>query len=501
MPDGNQRLPVWLDELADRHPRDRLAIIDHDGQRLSYGDLADSVGTLRAALRRHGVRAGDRVMVVTENCAAFAALIIALAGLRAWVLPVNARHSAEEITAIARHAGARCLLFTPDASPASADHAARLEAEHLSKPASGPILATAIMSTEPEETSDDPADQVAALLYTTGTTSAPKGVMLTHGNLMWNAEVSGRTRRLVPDDVILAILPGTHVYCFSSGIIAGLFHGTTVRFVPRFTPEAVLAAFAEGASVMPAVPQMYQAITGLLKRRGERPDAPRLRLISSGGAPLDPDWKRGIEEFFGLTLHNGYGLTETSPGVTVTRIDGPAGDLSCGLPVDGVEVAIDDPDADGIGEVLIRGPNVMKGYYRNPDATRTAIRPDGFFCSGDLGYLGPRGELYIVGRRKELIIRSGFNVFPPEIEAMLTQHPAIAQAAVVGRAVKGDEEIIAFILAEEGLTEAEVKDWLHTRLVAYKIPQHIRIVPGYPTAPTGKILKHKLIETFGGLLP
>jgi len=245
---------------------------------------------------------------------------------------------------------------------------------------------------------------------------------------------------------------------------------------------------------------MYQAIVTLLKSRDQKPLAPRLRLISSGGAPLDPEWKAGIEAFFGLPLHNGYGLTETSPGVTVTRPDRPRKDVSVGEPVEGVEVVIDRPDADGIGEVLIRGPNVMLGYYRNPEATAEAIRPDGFFRSGDLGRIGPEGELYIVGRKKELIIRSGFNVYPPEIEAMLTRHPDVLQAAVVGRQVKGNEEILAFLLTKGDISEPDIRAWLKERLVAYKIPQHILIVDSFPVAATGKILKSRLISVFADRL-
>jgi acyl-CoA synthetase (AMP-forming)/AMP-acid ligase II len=165
-----------------------------------------------------------------------------------------------------------------------------------------------------------------------------------------------------------------------------------------------------------------------------------------------------------------------------------------------VEIIIDQPDADGIGELLIRGPNIMKGYYRNEKTTRDVLRSDGYFCSGDFARIGSDGELYIVGRKKELIIRSGFNVYPPEVEAMLTRHPDILQAAVVGRSVSGNEEILAFLLTNGGLSERDVKAWLHDRLVGYKIPQHVLIVDSFPTAPTGKILKHKLTEVYADLL-
>ena len=491
----------WLDELTKGGTPEQTAIIDFDGAQYSYGLLEQMVCDLAAHLTRHGIRPGDRVMVVSENCATFAVAMLAVTRMKAWVTPVNARQSNGEIQAILDHSGARAMLFTPEASQNATEHAKAFAAKGIGHLACGDILITDCTETTPEPVSADPKKQVAALMYTTGTTSAPKGVMLTHANLMWNALVSGKTRKLGPADTVLAVLPATHIYCFSSGVCASLYAGATIRFMPRFTPEAVLQAFAEGISMMPAVPQMYQAIVNLLKSRGEKPVAPKLRLISSGGAPLDPEWKQGIEDFFGLPLHNGYGLTETSPGVTVTRPDRPRQDVSVGELVEGVEVRINAPDEHGVGEVWIRGPNIMLGYYKNPTATAEAVDRDGWFHSGDLGRLGPEGELYIVGRQKELIIRSGFNVYPPEIEAMLTRHPGILQAAVVGRKVSGNEEILAFLLAKGDVTGDDIKTWLRGHLVAYKIPQHIIIVESFPIAPTGKILKHKLTSVYADRLP
>ena len=490
----------WVEELTNSAAPDTRAIIDFDGREYSYGCLETMVKTLVGILRRHGVRPGDRVMVVTENCATFAVAILALSQLRAWITPVNARQTPDEIQAIRNHSTARCILFTPEASQAAADHAVQFGAVLSGQIDCGEIYLSPIFECVPEAISHEPQNQVAALMYTTGTTSAPKGVMLSHANLVWNAKTSSEIRSLGPSDIVLAVLPATHIYCFSSGILAAFCAGATIRFMPRFTPEGVLAAFAQGVTMMPGVPQMYQNLVNHLQARGEEPFAPKLRVISSGGAPLDPAWKKGIEAFFGLPLHNGYGLTETSPGVAVTRIENPRDDISVGEIVPDVEVKIDKPDAEGIGEVLIRGPNIMKGYYCDEIATKNAIRSDGFFKSGDFGRLGSEGELYIAGRKKELIIRSGFNIYPPEIEAMLSNHPAVQQAAVIGRVVEGNEEVLAFLLSDSGMPEEQIKSWLRNHLVAYKIPQHIFIVPSFPTAPTGKILKHKLLETFSDLI-
>jgi acyl-CoA synthetase (AMP-forming)/AMP-acid ligase II len=450
----------WLHELTTDKAPDLPAVIDHDGRRYSYGDLEAMVQAMAVELARFGLRPGDRLIAVAENSATYLVAILAASRLQAWITPANARQSPDEIDAMLAHSGARAVVFTPEASPDARAHAARMEAREVGCLACGKILLAGPFDTAPEPVEDDPTQRVAALMYTTGTTSAPKGVMLTHANLMWNARSSAGWREMKPEEVVLAVLPGTHIFCFASGMLAALHAGACIRFIPRFSPQAVLDAFAEGDAIMPAVPQMYQSIAHHLESRGEKPYAPGLRYISSGGAPLDPDFKARIE-------------------------------LLC---------MIDNPDQGGVGELLIRGPNVMKGYYRDPEATARAIRADGFFRSGDLARIGADGALHLMGRLKELIIRSGFNVFPPEVEAMLTRHPDILQAAVVGRQVKGNEEVLAFVLTQGNITEAGVKDYLHAHLAGYKVPSHVFIVDEFPRAATGKILKHKLTHVFAPLI-
>lgn len=491
----------WLHELIEAHPGADLAIIDHDGTRFDYGQLREMVGRAAKVLAGHGLRAGDRMLLVCENSASYAVMVLAAARCGAWVSPVNARQSEDEIEAIRRHSGARMAVFTPEASPNALAHGERMGAQALGALPCGVILATPVdPGAVPEPVEDDPRARVAALMYTTGTTSAPKGVMLTHSNLMWNAEVSARLRMMKPGEVVLGVLPGTHIFCFASAFLATLHAGSAIRFIPRFSADAVLAAFAEGDHVMPAVPQMYQAIIQTLAARGETtPNAPGLRYISSGGAPLDPEWKERIETLFGIPLMNGYGLTETSPGVSGTRIYAPRNDVSVGEVLDDVDCVIDDPDDEGVGELLIRGPNIMKGYYRAPELTAEVMTEDNFFRSGDFAKIED-GALWIMGRKKELIIRSGFNVYPPEVEAMLTRHPDVRVTAVVGRRVPGNEEILAFVQAAPGTTEADLKGYLHEHLVGYKVPQHIFIVDHFPTAATGKILKHKLVGEFAALI-
>lgn len=490
---------LW--QLIEPHPADALAVIDHDGTAITYGGLRDIVARLAEMLDAQGVRPGDRVVLVAENCALFAAAIFAAGRLDAWITLVNARQSAQEIDAILDHAGARTAIFTAQISAEALAHADRLGAIDLGETGAGPLVALPARPAMPEPVLQG-SDQVAALMYTTGTTSAPKGVMLSHGNLIFNAQNGRRLFGIGPGDRSLGVLPGTHVYGFSSQFLTVMAGGAAIRYMPRFQPGRVVEALRDGITLLPAVPQMYAGIMAHLETTGEALSAPALRMISTGGAPLDPGLKARVERVFGLPLNNGYGITECAPTVAVTRNDQPRDDISVGLPMPGLDVFIDDPDEKGEGEILVRGPNVMLGYYRDPERTAEALPEPGLFRTGDLGRIDETGALWICGRKKELIIRSGFNVHPPEVEAMLSRHPALNQAAVIGRQVPGNEEILAFVTLRPGATatEEEIKAWLHDQLVAYKVPQHIFFVDSYPAAATGKILKHKLLDHFADLI-
>ncbi|MGH1368324.1 MAG: class I adenylate-forming enzyme family protein [Maritimibacter sp.] len=495
---------TWLHDLIEAHPEKAAAIIDHDGATITYGALRAATIQLAEQLSGAGLRPGDRLMLISENSASYAAALMAASRIGAWVMPLNARQSVDELDSLKAHSGARMMIFTGEASEPARAHATHYGARTIGHTSIGATLIAGPFDAEgtaPEPLEDTPKERVAALMYTTGTTSAPKGVMLTHENLTWNAKSSARLREIKTGDIVIGVLPGSHIFGFSSAFLAAMHAGGTIRFMPRFSPGAVLDVIAQGASVLPAVPQMYQALLSELEARGlKKAIAPKLHYISSGGAPLDPEWKERIEAAFSLPLHNGYGLTETSPGVCGGSNAKPRTDMALGEILPDVECIIDAPDEKGIGELLIRGPNIMKGYYRNEDATNHALRDDGFFRSGDIAKIDPDGAVWLLGRLKELIIRSGFNVYPPEVEAMLTRHPDILQTAVVGRQVTGNEEIIAFVTAKPGLTEPAIKAFLHDHLVSYKVPQHVIIIDAFPAAATGKILKHKLLSTFADQL-
>lgn len=479
-----------IHQLIDGKQASDLAVIDHDGACLSYGDLADAARAASASLGSYGVRPGDRVVVLAENCATYAVLILALSRLDAWIIPLNARATAQEVDTIIAHSGARCVICTTEASTAAQAHAERLSAVEQGRLMVSPLSETEV---EPVEAG---AGQVAAVLYTSGTSGLPKGVMLTHDNLLCAANASMQRRQATAVDQSLAVLPGTHVFGFSSIILTTFLAGGSLRFQPRFDPALVIDALQNGVTMLSGVPQMFALILKHCKDNGIDRVETKLRYISSGGSPLDPSWKRRVEQIFGLPIHNGYGLTEGAPGIATTQIEHPPQDDCVGPALPGIEIRLDNPGTDGVGELLARGRNIMKGYYRNPATTAEVFTDDGFLRTGDLARIEADGRIYIVGRCKEVIIHSGFNVYPPEVEAALNAHPSVTQAAVVGRARDGNEDVLAFVTLRAPATAAELNAHLGQALVRYKLPHHIVIAETLPEAATGKILKHKLVDTF-----
>jgi long-chain acyl-CoA synthetase len=480
----------------------------HGGGAWTFAALALAADAVAASLAAAGVRGGDRVLIVGENCPALLALLFGVAALDAWVVIVNARLSPREIDLIAAHCEPRRSVFTAGVSPDAATHALRRGAdEPLAIPGMDEVLMTPrndACGAEPVHA--DPAQQVAALIYTSGTTGDPKGVMLTHRNLLYIARLSSTLRRLRHDDRVYAVLPISHVYGLASVGLGTLFGGACLELETRYTPQAMLAALTEhgGVSMLQGVPSMYAKLVDLIEGSAQPFAATRLRACFAGGSPLDAALKARVERVLGVTLHNGYGLTEAAPTIAHTRLDAPRTDCSVGRPLPGVElrfVDTRDPQRREVpagepGELWVRGPNVMRGYYRNEALTARTVDAEGWLNTGDLARCDADGALFIVGRTKELIIRSGFNVYPPEVEAMLNAHPAVSLSAVVGRAVAGNEEVIAFVelRPRASATPADLAAHLRPLLAPYKQPAEIRIVPALPVAANGKVLKHRLAD-------
>jgi acyl-CoA synthetase (AMP-forming)/AMP-acid ligase II len=497
-------LPRRMHETVDAPARDTpdaVALIE-DGASWTYRELHHRIGETAEALTTLGIRAGDRMMIVSENCIALAALILAASRLDAWAIVTNPRLSARELDQIRDHSGARRVFFTAGVSPEAATHAARVGAEVRQV---GPLADIGVGPLN-ETTTPEPVvasgDQVAILIYTSGTTGTPKGVMLSHENMMFSAKSTADIRHMTPDDKLYIVLPISHIVGISL-LTMTFMTGASARLVTKYDPAALVKAMAEeGITIVNGVPATYQRLLEY-KTLNSLPklDRGKLRLIAVAGAPLDLDLKTRTEKELGLSLLNGYGITECAPGISGVRLDNPREDQAVGILMPGLEAKLMKPDgalaANGeVGELHVRGRNVMRGYYRAPDLTAKAISPEGWFNTGDLGRF--EGEvLYIVGRTKEMIIRSGFNVYPAEIEAVLNSHDAVVQSAVVGRTVEGNEEVVAFVqlLAGTPITTDELAAFLKPQLTSYKRPSEIIVLDALPATSTGKILKHKLAES------
>ena len=341
------------------------------------------------------------------------------------------------------------------------------------------------------------------MIYTSGTTGTPKGVMLTHRGILYIASISGGMRHLSEGQRVYGVLPMSHVFGLSSVCMGSLYNGACLYTVPRFDAVQLLATLKEERiTVLQGVPAMYARALEYLKREQRALEAPALIYISAGGSPLDSDTKKRVEAAFGLTLHNGYGLTEASPTISQTRIEDRHQSSTVGRVLPLLEYRLEplgssgtsEKAGDEIGELWVRGPNIMKGYFRQPDATLATLTEDGWLNTGDIAKLDHDDQLYIVGRSKELIIRSGFNIYPPDVEAVINEHPAVTLTAVVGRQVAGNEEVVAFVQCEPGVEVdmAELKAFIAERLAPYKRPTQIVLMDALPSTASGKILKGRL---------
>lgn len=497
---------------ADRSP-DRLALVETSGS-WTYRQLNDAVERATAWLDESGVRPGDRVMLVCENCRAFIAIFLALTGMDAWPVLANGRLSAREIDDIRDHSGARRLIYMTSVSPQATQHAKRHGAIIGEQAGLGPIgFGPLNEKVEPEPIDLNSKNRVAALIYTSGTTGLPKGVVLTHRNLLFIAAVSAQIRSLTPDDRLYGVLPMSHAVGLSVVLLGSLLSGATLYLAPRFDPVAALAALErDRLTIVLGVPAMFALLVDYAKTKGLRGPLkfPALRIISSSGAPLPLPVKLAVEELLGMPLHNGYGVTECSPTIAQARVDEPRSDLSVGRVLPGVEVKIVGTDGNlvgegEVGELSVRGPNIAKGYYRAPQETAAAINSEGWFNTRDLARL-EGGHLFIIGRTKELIVRFGENVYPAEVEAVLNAHPAVVRSAVIGRSVQGvegGEEVIAFVQPSPGsaLSVAELADHAARNLAPYKRPSLILLIAEMPLTPTGKAKKDELAKMAASTAP
>jgi long-chain acyl-CoA synthetase len=465
---------------------------------LSYGELDDRSARLATLLQEKGFQSGDRVGVMLPNVPEFPIAYYGVLRAGGIVVPMNVLLKRREIAFYLEDSGAKLLLawhgFAEEARDGAADAGAEMiEIEPVS-------FAETLAKLEPTSSLADTAEgDTAVILYTSGTTGKPKGAELTHLNLFRNADVSGRTTSEISQgNVVLGALPLFHSFGQTVSMNASLKVGACLTLVPKFDPGEALATMQrDGVTHFYGVPTMYGALLHHPER--ESFDTSALRICITGGASMPVEVLRGFEDAFGAKVMEGYGLSETSPVACSNHPDKERKAGSIGTPIEGVEMQVVDEDDNPVeqgevGEIVIRGHNIMKGYWQRPEATEEAMR-GGWFHSGDMARTDEEGYFYIVDRKKDLIIRGGYNVYPREVEEVLYEHPKIREAAVVG--VPHDEwgeEIGAAVVLHDGeeLAPEEVSSYVKERIAAYKYPRVVWFIDELPKGPTGKILKREI---------
>jgi long-chain acyl-CoA synthetase len=466
-----------------------------DRTEVTYAALDAASARVAGLLAERGVKPGDRVGVMLPNVPQFAAVYYGVLRAGAVVVPMNVLLKERETAFYLSDPAAKAVFaWHGFAGPAQAG-AAQAGAECiLVAPGEFEQLLDAA-GAEPEPADRDDAD-TAVILYTSGTTGTPKGAELTHANLRRNVEVITRMLELRPDDVILGALPLFHAFGQTCGLNAAIASGAKLVLTPRFDPAEALETIERSrVTVFEGVPTMFAAMLHC----EQRPNTESLRLCASGGAAMPVEVMRGFEAEFGCEVLEGYGLSETSPVASFNHPDRERKPGSIGTPVEGVEFKLVDDDGDevpagDVGEIAIRGHNVMKGYWNRPDATAQAIR-DGWFHTGDLARADDDGFYFIVDRKKDMIIRGGYNVYPREIEEVLYEHPAVREAAVIGvpDQLLGEEVAAAVVLKPgERADVEELREYVKSRVAAYKYPRQIWLLAELPKGPTGKILKRDI---------
>jgi long-chain acyl-CoA synthetase len=491
-----------MSNLADRLARAATRRAGHtvvrlDDDHLTYAQLDEASARFAGMLAGRGIGPGDRIGVMMPNVPQFPVAYYGALRAGAVVVPMNPLLKAREVAYYLDDAGARAIFAWTGCAEESAKGAAETGAEAV---VVTPEFEAALSRQSPlTRVADRAPDDTAVILYTSGTTGRPKGAELTHANLGRNADASVQLFDAGPDDVIFGGLPLFHSFGQTCGLNTAVTAGATITLLPRFDPSRAFEILErDRVTIFEAVPTMYVAL--LQHPEHDAHDLGRLRLCVSGGASLPVEVLRELESAFGAMILEGYGLSETSPVASFNHRDRERKPGSIGTPIEGVEFRlIDDAWADvsegDVGEIAIRGHNVMKGYWNQPDATAASVQ-GGWFRTGDLARRDADGFYYIVDRKKDMVVRGGFNVYPREIEEVLYEHPAVAEAAVIGvpHATHGEEVAAAVVLKEGAAVDIEeLRDHVKDRVAAYKYPRHVWLVDALPKGPTGKIQKGDII--------
>ena len=493
---GMSNLAHNLTTTAEKHG-DRPAV-RLDDLTLSYADLLEGAQRVAALLTDKGVGPGDRVGLVLPNVPAFPVLFYGAVSMGAVVVPMNPLLKGREVKYYLEDSGAKLVFAWKDMAEEAGKGADAVGIECI--PVDPADFTDLLAQHEPlEDVVDRDDEDTVVLLYTSGTTGQPKGAELTHANLISNAAVSAETLvELTEEDVVMGCLPLFHCFGLTCGLNAAVLNGACLTLVPRFDAEKAITVIGrDRVTVFEGVPTMYAGLLHL--EDPESYDVSSLRTCISGGSAMPVEVMKKFEKTFDCIVLEGYGLSETSPVASFNQPDIERKPGSIGVPVRGVEMKLIDDDgkdvAEGeVGEIAIKGENVMKGYWGKEQETEEAI-VDGWFRSGDMAKQDEDGYLFIVDRKKDLIIRGGYNVYPREVEEALYEHDGVAEVAVIG--IPDDdlgEEVGAAVALKSGseATEEELQAFAKERLAAYKYPRAVWLVDELPKGPTGKILRREV---------
>jgi long-chain acyl-CoA synthetase len=473
---------------------DGLAVVAPEA--VTYGELARRAAGVAAHLTPAGVGPGDRVGIIAGNETAFIAAYLGALHAGAVAVPFNVSSPSHEIARELDVVAPRVLVV----SEGHADLARRAASQHGGTPvlALDGVDASAAPPVAPRS-----ADDLAVLLFTAGTAGAPKPAMLTHGSLLANIEQmqSHPGLRIASDDVTLAVLPLFHVYGLNVVLGLSLTAGAGVSLIDHFHPAATAARVRDdGVTVVAAVPAILAAWLALDERAAPADIFAKVRLCVSGATTLDPHLAREMRSRFGVTVHDGYGLSEASPVVTATAVEPEPRPGSVGPPLPGIEVRLLDTDGEEVlegdpGEIVVRGPNVFAGYWEDPATAGVLV--DGWLHTGDIAVADADGWLTLVDRAKDVIIVSGFNVYPGEVEEVLRTHPDVADVAVVGEMhPRTGETVVAYVVPREGVRPDPVELLRHAgrRLARYKLPTRVELVESLPRTVAGKLVRRALTD-------
>jgi long-chain acyl-CoA synthetase len=503
-------LAAILHESAERRPDHPAVVLG--GTSVSYRELWHGARQYAAVLRSAGVGPGDRVAILLPNTPHFPLAYYGVLALGATAVPVHALLRAEEIAYVLEDSGARFLVCAGPLLGEGAKGAEIAGVEVFTVAAGGDSAGRRLDDEAAEATPVEryvlrEPDDVAVVLYTSGTTGKPKGAMLTHLNLLMNVEALALSAfEIDGNDRVLGCLPLFHSFGQTVAMNTSFRVGATMVMLPRFDGiEALRLLDVERCTIFMGVPTMYVALLVAARRSDRRPP---LRYGVSGGSSLPPTVLEEVQAVFGMPVYEGYGLTETSPVATFNQKDWPPKPGTIGRPLWGVDVEVARPDVEKtvellptgeLGELVVRGHNVMKGYLNRPDAT-AEVMVDGWFRTGDLGTKDADGFLTIVDRKKDMVLRGGYNVYPREVEEVLLRNPAVGQVAVIGVPdPRLGEEVCAVVIPADGAEAdaAAIVAWSKVALAAYKYPRRVEFVDEFPLGPSGKVLKRELVARFG----